>query len=244
MHRALTTPALTFALILLPLHVFATPQAQPAPAGHWSIGAGMSFGAIGGLGLTQMLGGLGVSTATPRLVSPHLSLERRAGDRLSFLLGLSGSLSEQNTGPESRGASVTRPDIRSRSGGLALSFGLRYAFVEGPATVSGYALLSGGYSAVSESGETMAPIDRELVPYSYQADIFGGGLEVGLAVERRFTEVFALRISTSLGRIEYSNQYAKLAIDEGVDRTETAAVGSGIQAMANVTPALEARLYF
>jgi hypothetical protein len=138
-----------------------------------------------GVGLPSPIGSVGFGAPAPLGGVPLLTatLERRLGDRLWAMVSGSGAYERASLGAESRAWSI---------GGSA---GLRHALTPPePIEVSWYAALEGSYARMDLLNVSEA-----------HTEAWSGGLRLGLALDKHFTDWFGLRLGLDVLRLGYQS---------------------------------------
>jgi hypothetical protein len=143
-----------------------------------------------GVGLPIGAVGFGAPAALGGVPMLSATLERRLGDRLWAMVSGSGSYERAFAGANSRAWSL---------GGSA---GLRHALTPPePIEVSWYAALQGSYARMDLLDAAAA-----------HSEAWSGGLKLGLALDKHFTEWFGLRLTLDAVQLGYQSATTSTAL--------------------------------
>jgi hypothetical protein len=229
-------------VVLLPFAAFAqtsNPEYGFAPAGSWSMGAGVGFDLGFFVGSPVNLTSLSIG---PPYISPPVaptavvSLERRLSARDWLVLGVNGSYARDRQDLVPGRAGVKKSDLNT----LAVAVGLRHVLTPAgaPVDVSFDVLANAGATrwkgdaAYYDSGAAGAIADA-----SFDESVWRAGATFGIAVERELTSALSLRVATPIVGAWYGETRSEIT---GQPTLEGEDLGAGLA----LAPRLELRLAF
>lgn len=202
----------------------AEPELEPT----WSLGAGLSYGFGGLLGLVAASPdspGL-VALASPSLV-PNVSLERAFSNHFALGLGLEAGVSTRST------VGSTRPSPVSGSVAIGLSPRFTLTSAAAPVAFTVFTTMATGIASWGGADNTSNSQTLTL------------GLSGGVSLEKRFFERLAVRIQAQLARVTLNRTWsAWQAVDPMTGAVvDSRSVGSVVNANLVPSPSIELRLY-